>query len=176
MGIMFRRAIKLQNGKIVWRSSCAESLDLETSSKTPIWKALDKRDPFTHFRASAGEAGDSKDCLQKLRHWWEPLLWSQSIFPNIGTEWVSFWNSPSNLLVLVGVPTESPTHKCKEAVADVPQQWARGQTHPPNISAPKYLQQISTDIGEKTDNYRIIVGHLSTPLTSIHKLSRLKNQ
>lgn len=88
---------------------------------------------------------------------------------------VSFWNSPTpsyspilQLLATIGVSTESSTHKCKEAVADIPQQWVRGKTYPPNIRPPKYLQQILTDVRGKADSNTIIVRDLNIPPTSMH--------
>ena len=46
----------------------------------------------------------------------------------------------------------------------------------PNIGAPRYLQQILTDIKEEIDGNTIVIGHSKTTLTSIDKSSREKNQ
>ena len=46
----------------------------------------------------------------------------------------------------------------------------------PNIGAPRYLQQILTDIKGETDGNTIIVGGFNTPLTSMDRCSRQKNQ
>ena len=44
----------------------------------------------------------------------------------------------------------------------------------PNIGAPRYLQQILTDIKEENDGNTIIVGDINTPLTSMDRSSRQK--
>ena len=44
----------------------------------------------------------------------------------------------------------------------------------PNIGAPRYLQQILTDIKEEIDGNIIIVGDFHTPLTSMDRSSRQK--
>ena len=46
--------------------------------------------------------------------------------------------------------------------------------HTPNIGAPRYIQQILTDIKGKIDGNTIIVGDFNTPLTSIDRSSRQK--
>ena len=46
--------------------------------------------------------------------------------------------------------------------------------HDPNIGAPKYLQQILTDMKGETDGNTIIVGDFNTPLISIDRFSRHK--
>ena len=46
----------------------------------------------------------------------------------------------------------------------------------PNIGAPRYLQQILTDIKGEIDGNTIIVGDFNTPLTSMDRSSRQKNQ
>ena len=46
----------------------------------------------------------------------------------------------------------------------------------PNIGAPRYLQQILTDIKGEIDDNTIIVGDFNTPLTSMDISSRQKNQ
>ena len=46
----------------------------------------------------------------------------------------------------------------------------------PNRGAPKYIKQILTDIMGKTDNNTIRVGDINTPLTSMNRSSRQKNQ
>ena len=45
----------------------------------------------------------------------------------------------------------------------------------PNIGAPRYLQQILTDIKGEIDGNTIIVGDFNTPLTSMDKYSRQKS-
>ena len=42
----------------------------------------------------------------------------------------------------------------------------------PNIGAPRYLQQILTNIKGEIDGNTIIVGDFNTPLTSMHRSSR----
>ena len=42
----------------------------------------------------------------------------------------------------------------------------------PNIGAPRYLQQILTDITGEIDENAMIAGYFNTPLTSMHKSSR----
>ena len=44
----------------------------------------------------------------------------------------------------------------------------------PNIGAPRYIQQILTDIKGDIDENTIIVGDLNTPLTSMDRSSRQK--
>ena len=44
----------------------------------------------------------------------------------------------------------------------------------PNIGAPRYLQQILTDIKGEIDGNTIIVGEFNTPLTSMDRSSRQK--
>jgi len=44
----------------------------------------------------------------------------------------------------------------------------------PNIGAPRYLQQILTDIKGEIDGNTIIVGDINTPLTSMDRSSRQK--
>ena len=44
----------------------------------------------------------------------------------------------------------------------------------PNIGAPRYLQQILTDIKGETDGNIIIVGDFNSPLTSMDRSSRQK--
>ena len=44
----------------------------------------------------------------------------------------------------------------------------------PNIGAPRYLQQILTDIKGEIDGNTIIVGDFNTPLTSMDRSSRQK--
>ena len=44
----------------------------------------------------------------------------------------------------------------------------------PNIEAPRYLQQILTDIKGETDGNTIIVGDFNIPLTSMDRSSRQK--
>ena len=44
----------------------------------------------------------------------------------------------------------------------------------PNIGAPRYLQQILTDIKGETDGNTIIVADFNTPLTSMDRSSRQK--
>ena len=44
----------------------------------------------------------------------------------------------------------------------------------PDIGAPRYLQQILTDIKEEIDGNTIIVGDFNTPLTSMDRSSRQK--
>ena len=44
----------------------------------------------------------------------------------------------------------------------------------PNAGAPKYIQQILTDIKEKTDGNTMTVGDFNTPLTSTDRFSRQK--
>ena len=44
----------------------------------------------------------------------------------------------------------------------------------PNIGAPRYLQQILTDIKGEIDGNTIIVGDFNTPLTSMDRFSRQK--
>ena len=46
----------------------------------------------------------------------------------------------------------------------------------PNIGAPRYLQQILTDIKGEIDGNTIIVGDFNTPLTTMDRSSRQKNQ
>ena len=46
----------------------------------------------------------------------------------------------------------------------------------PNIGAPKCIQQILADIKGEIDGNTITVGDFNTPLTSIHRSSRQKNQ
>ena len=46
----------------------------------------------------------------------------------------------------------------------------------PNIGKPKYIKQILTDIQGKIDENTIIVGDYNTPLTSMDRYSRQKNQ
>ena len=46
----------------------------------------------------------------------------------------------------------------------------------PNIIAPRYIQQILTDINREIDGNTIIVGDFNTPLTSMDRSSRQKNQ
>ena len=46
----------------------------------------------------------------------------------------------------------------------------------PNIGALKYIKQILTDIKEEIDSNTIIVGEFNTPLTSLDRSSREKNQ
>ena len=46
----------------------------------------------------------------------------------------------------------------------------------PNIEAPRYLQQILTDIKGEIDRNTITVGDFNTPLTSMDRSSRQKNQ
>ena len=45
----------------------------------------------------------------------------------------------------------------------------------PNRGAPRYIQQILTDIKGETDGNTIIVGDFNTPLTSMDRSSRQKN-
>ena len=45
----------------------------------------------------------------------------------------------------------------------------------PNIGAPRYLQQILTDINGEIDGNTIIVGGFNTPLTSMERSSRQKS-
>ena len=44
----------------------------------------------------------------------------------------------------------------------------------PNIGAPKYINQILTNINRETDNDRITMGTSNTSLTSMDRLSRQK--
>ena len=44
----------------------------------------------------------------------------------------------------------------------------------PNIGAPRYLQQILTDITGEIDENAMIAGYFNTPLTSMHRSSRQK--
>ena len=44
----------------------------------------------------------------------------------------------------------------------------------PNIGAPRYIQQILTDIRGEIDGNTIIVGDLNTPLTAMDRSSRQK--
>ena len=44
----------------------------------------------------------------------------------------------------------------------------------PNIGAPRYIQQILTDIKGEIDGNTIIVGDINTPLTSVNRSSRQK--
>ena len=44
----------------------------------------------------------------------------------------------------------------------------------PNISAPRYIQQILTDTEREMDGNTIIVGDFNTPLTSVDRSSRQK--
>ena len=44
----------------------------------------------------------------------------------------------------------------------------------PNTGAPRYLQQILTDMKGETDGKTIIVGDFNTPLTSMDRSSRQK--
>ena len=44
----------------------------------------------------------------------------------------------------------------------------------PNIGAPRYLQQILTDIKGEIDGNTIIVGEFNTPVTSMERSSRHK--
>ena len=46
--------------------------------------------------------------------------------------------------------------------------------HAPNIGAPRYLQQILTDIKGEIDGNTIIVGDFNNPLTSMDRSSRQK--
>ena len=46
--------------------------------------------------------------------------------------------------------------------------------HAPNIEAPKYIQQILTDIKEEIDGNTIIAGDFNTPLTSMDISSKEK--
>ena len=46
--------------------------------------------------------------------------------------------------------------------------------HAPNIGAPRYLQQILTDIKGEINGNTIIVGDFNTPLTSMDRSSRQK--
>ena len=46
----------------------------------------------------------------------------------------------------------------------------------PNIGAPKYIQQILTDMKGEIYGNAIIVGDFNTPLTSMERSSRQKNQ
>ena len=43
-----------------------------------------------------------------------------------------------------------------------------------NVGAPRYIQQILTDIKGETDRNTIIVGDFNTPLTSVDRSSRQK--
>ena len=45
---------------------------------------------------------------------------------------------------------------------------------PPNIGAPRYIQQILTDIKEEIDGNTITVGDFNTPFTSMDRSSRQK--
>ena len=42
----------------------------------------------------------------------------------------------------------------------------------PNVGAPKYIQQILTDIKGEINRNTIIVGHINTPLTTMDRSSR----
>ena len=44
----------------------------------------------------------------------------------------------------------------------------------PNIGAPRYIQQILTDIKGEIDGTTVIVGDFNTPLTSMDRSSRHK--
>ena len=44
----------------------------------------------------------------------------------------------------------------------------------PNTGAPRYIQQILTDIKGEIDGNTIIVGEFNTPLTSMHRCSKQK--
>ena len=46
----------------------------------------------------------------------------------------------------------------------------------PNIRAPKYIKQMLTDIKGEIHGNTIIVGNFNTPLTSMDRSSRKKNQ
>ena len=46
----------------------------------------------------------------------------------------------------------------------------------PNIEAPKYIQQILTDIEGETDGNATIVGDFNSPLTSMDRSSRQKTK
>ena len=46
----------------------------------------------------------------------------------------------------------------------------------PNIGAPKYIKRILTYIKGEIDGKTIIVGDFNTPLTSMDRSSRQKNQ
>ena len=46
----------------------------------------------------------------------------------------------------------------------------------PNTRAPRYLQQILTDIKWEINGNKIIVGDFNTPLTTMDRSSRQKNQ
>ena len=47
-------------------------------------------------------------------------------------------------------------------------------TYVPNIGAPRYIQQVLTDIKGETDGNTIIVGDFNTQLTSMDRSSRQK--
>ena len=44
----------------------------------------------------------------------------------------------------------------------------------PNIGAPRYLQQILTDVKGEIDGNTLIIGEFKTPLTSMDRSSRQK--
>lgn len=46
----------------------------------------------------------------------------------------------------------------------------------PNVEAPKSIKQLLTDLKGETDSSTIRVGNFNTPLTSMDRSSREKNQ